>query len=470
MSNFQIVTLVLIFSGGVIIGLSAAYTHNLINKLKIGKYKPRWKVLFGLMLLFSLGYFIVVGIIIAGNISTVYTVTGLIFFFGALFVYLTVWTGLNTIEDLLETTVSKDYVENIIRSMADTLIVIDADKESTIRTVNQATVNLLGYDEEELVGVSIGKIIDPEILNKLKTDMLSKGKTFLSIETTYKTKSGKDIPVSLSATLLKKSKGEPEGVIYVARDIREQKEAERKINEYLEQLKQLNASKDRFFSIIAHDLKNPFTGVLGAAEILASDAGEMEREEIKEFANALYKQTKSIYDLLENLLEWSRIQTGRIKYSPTNCNVADCVNKVLNIYESLADKKGVKISYNGSNNIKVFADENMMDTVLRNLLSNAIKFTPEGGKVTIDVKDTGNEYVEVSVADNGVGIPEAVQEKLFKIDEQVTTTGTNDETGTGLGLILCKELVEKNGGKLTLKSKPGEGTTFTFTLPKSQVN
>jgi len=468
METIQLINLVLTISGGLIIALSASYTFKLLNKIRTNKYLKRWKFLLGMMILFSLGYFAMAVIVIVGKTDALHPVTAIIFFLGALFVYLTVWTGINTIEDLLQTTVSKDYVENIIKSMADTLIVINADQDASIRTVNRATINLLGYNADELVGESVNKIIDPEILSKLKTGVLTESDTSLSIETTYKTKSGEEIPVSLSATTLKTPKGETEGVIYVAKDIRERKEAERKIKEYVAQLKQLNASKDRFFSIIAHDLRNPFTGVLGAADILANDAPTMDKKEIGEFADALYKQSKSIYDLLENLLEWSRIQTGRIEYNPVVCNASKCINKALNIYDGLSAKKKINLLFTNGENLEVFADENMMFTVLRNLISNAIKFTPEGGTVSINTKDAQNNFVEISVKDTGVGIPLEMQNKLFKIDEHVSTKGTNEEEGTGLGLILCKELVEKNGGKIKVESKPKEGTTFTFTLPKGK--
>ena len=223
MESMELITLVLIISGGLIIALSAWYTFQLLKKIKTNKYLSRWKFLLGMMLLFSLGYFTTALIIILQDSSVLHPIAAVIFFLGALFVYLTSWTGINTIEDLLATTVSKDYVENIIKSMADTLIVINADQDASIRTVNRATINLLGYDTDELVGKSINQIIDLEILDKLKTDVLTGSNTSLSIETTYKTKSGEAIPVSLSATTLQTPKGNVEGVIYVAQDIRERK-------------------------------------------------------------------------------------------------------------------------------------------------------------------------------------------------------------------------------------------------------
>ena len=466
MDNVQLITVLLVIGGGIIICFPVYYTFKLLRFIKTSKYISYWKFLLILMVFFCLSYFVVAGIIISGDVSFVYALTGLIFFYVAFFVYLTVWTGKNTIEDLLNTTVSKNYVENIIKSMADTLIVINADNNATIKTINNAAVNLLGYERPELVGSSIDSILDSSTLDSVKKETISDSKQLSKVETTYRTKSGEEIPVSISATVLKNTHGEIEGAIYVARDIRQQKEAEQKIKEYVEQLKQLNANKDRFFSIIAHDLRNPFTAVLGFSDILAKDAGKMDGETIKEFSSNLYSQSKAIYDLLENLLDWARIQTGSVKFNPVNIDLHRFVNEATGIYNNLVNQKKVELNINCDPEIKVFADENMLSTVFRNLTSNAIKFTNEGGSILIDAKEIDDKFVEVSVRDNGVGISLGDQEKLFKIDEHLSTKGTNNEEGTGLGLILCKDLVNKNGGKINMESEAGKGTTFKFTIPK----
>jgi len=467
MDSVQLITLLLIIGGGIIICFPVYYTFKLLRFIKTSKYISYWKFLLGLMVFFCLSYFVVAGILISGNESFVYALTGLIFFYVAFFVYLTVWTGKNTIEDLLNTTVSRNYVENIIKSMADTLIVINADETSTIKTINNAAVNLLGYERPELVGSSIDSILDSSTLESVKKETISDSNRLSKVETNYRTKSGEDIPVSISATVLKNTHGENEGAIYVARDIRQQKEAERKIKEYVEQLKQLNASKDKFFSIIAHDLRNPFTAVLGLSDILAKDAHELNPDQIKEFSSGLYSQSKAIFDLLENLLEWSRIQTGRMEYDPENINLCEFVKELMGVFGSLVSQKKIELNINCDPGIRVFADENMLSTVFRNLTSNAIKFTNEAGSIFIDVKEFDDKFVEVSVKDTGIGISLDDREKLFKIDEHLSTKGTNNEEGTGLGLILCKDLVIKNGGKINLESEEGKGTTFKFTIPKS---
>jgi len=464
MDNVQLITVLLVIGGGIIICFPIYYTFGLLKFIKKSKYVHRWRFILSLMIFFCISYFVVAGILITGNISFVYALTGIIFFYVAFFVYLTVWTGKSTIEDLLN---AKDYVENIIKSMADTLIVINADEDATIKTINNAAVNLLGYQRPELVGTSMESILDSTILDSIKKETINDSKNLSKVETNYKAKSGEEIPVSISATVLIDTIGEIEGAIYVARDIRQQKEAERRIKEYVEQLKQLNASKDRFFSIIAHDIRSPFTAVLGLADILAKDAQDLNPDEIKEFSSNLHSQSKAIYDLLENLLEWARMQTGRVKFNPVNIDLHRFVNEATGIYSGLVNQKKVDLNITCDPGIKVFADENMLSTVFRNLTSNAIKYTNEGGSILIDTKEIDDNFVEVSVRDNGVGISLDDQEKLFKIDEHLSTKGTNNEEGTGLGLILCKDLVNKNGGEITMDSEAGKGTTFKFTVPKS---
>ncbi len=425
------------------------------------------------MIFFTIGYLVVIVLELTLEQSILDLIVGFIFFFGSLFVFLTVYVGKKTIIDLIETTVSKSFVENIIKSMADTLIVINIDKNATIKTVNNATLNLLGFGSEDLIGQPVTKVLSEEIVSIANLKNLKELESIVDIETRYKTKSGSEVPVSFSASVLKNSFGELEGVIFVGKDIRERKEAEAKINEYIAKLKQselslkeLNASKDKFFSIIAHDLRNPFSAVLGFSEILSNDVKQLSKEEIEEFASHLYKQSKTIFDLLENLLTWSRVQTGRMQYNPANFSISQCIENVADVYESVAQKKGIVIEYCKDEEI-VFADEDMIFTVIRNLVSNAIKFTKPGGKICVELKKQ-NDFIELIVADTGIGVSGNDIEKLFKIDIQHSTIGTGDEKGTGLGLILCKELVTLNGGKISVESKLGQGTKFFFTVQRSK--
>lgn len=472
---FNSISSVLILLGALIMTAAIILTIYTIKILPAKRHIKSWNILLLLMVVFMLGYLGTVYVFFLGRYELIVLITGGVFFFGALFVLITVNTGRKTIKDLLVTTVSKTYVESIIKSMADTLIVINIDGNSTIKTVNNATLNLLKYSEEEMIGHSVEKIFEYTALDQIDLDELSSMDIIENVETTYRTKDGEHVPVSFSASVLRNVRGEVDGVIYVAKDIRERKVAERKIQNYVSQLKEsqnqlkeLNASKDKFFSIIAHDIRNPFAGVLGYSEILANDAEKMSKEELAEFSSSLFSQAKSIFDLLENLLSWSRLQTGRMPVNPVNLRLNEKICDVFDLYESVAEKKNITLSCNREHPIDVFADKEMMYTVLRNLTSNALKFTNEGGRVEIIAVELDDGSFEISVSDSGIGISEENIKKLFKIDVQHTQKGTSDEEGTGLGLILCHELVKRNGGEIRVESELGNGTTFKFTIPKAK--
>ncbi len=236
-----------------------------------------------------------------------------------------------------------------------------------------------------------------------------------------------------------------------------------------QELKELNASKDKFFSIIAHDLKNPFQGLLGLSEVLIENAELLSHEEIISSMKEVNNAAQTLFKLLENLLHWSRIQLGRLEYKPENINLKNLVDNEFIALKGLAAQKQILISNNIPDDVLVYVDSNMIATVLRNLISNAIKFTHPGGSVTVSTVNL-MQNVLVQVSDTGIGMTRDEIQKLFKIDVQFTKHGTSNETGTGLGLILCKELVEKNKGKIEVDSEPGKGTLFTITLPKHFEN
>lgn len=233
-------------------------------------------------------------------------------------------------------------------------------------------------------------------------------------------------------------------------------------------LKTLNATKDKFFSIIAHDLKSPYNAVLGFSDILLKQVDEMDRQEIKKFAGIIRHSANVAVDLLMNLMVWSQSQTGKLKYSPEMFDIVKLVQEMELLFMDVARQKNIELKRNFPDQAVVFADYAMVGTILRNLVSNAIKFTQSGGRVTISAEKKRTELV-VSVTDTGVGISEENREKLFRIDESYSTSGTRNEKGTGLGLILCREFVEKHGGRIWVESKtapsPESGSTFSFTLP-----
>ena len=231
------------------------------------------------------------------------------------------------------------------------------------------------------------------------------------------------------------------------------------------QLKQINATKDKFFSIIAHDLKNPFNGILGFSNILMEEAKDMDLPTIQEYADMINRAATQVFRLLENLLSWARIQQGQIPFNPTTLSLKEVANEATEILIEIANKKKIRIIDHIPEQITVQADGDMLKTVIRNIVSNALKFTAANGKVELIAVENKNS-VEISIKDNGKGMTKENANKLFKIDTNYITRGTEEEEGTGLGLILCKEFIEKHQGKIWVESELDRGSTFKFTLPK----
>ncbi len=238
-----------------------------------------------------------------------------------------------------------------------------------------------------------------------------------------------------------------------------------------EAMARTNADKDKFFSIVAHDLKGPFTPVMGNAELLAQMADVLPTAEIQKMSQSIHRSARTVFRLLENLLTWARMQMGRMEYQPQDLSLKQTAAQTVDVLTATANQKGVTLHNSISADMFVYADPNMLDTVIRNVTNNAIKFTPKGGQVTIEAQPQpvneadATPQIAVAITDTGVGISPENLDKLFKLDSQHTTTGTDKESGTGLGLLLCKELVEQHGGQIWVESTGGEGTTVRFTIP-----
>ncbi len=243
---------------------------------------------------------------------------------------------------------------------------------------------------------------------------------------------------------------------------------EEKVKERTAELSIANASKDKFFSIIAHDLKNPFNALLGLTEFLIGDWENIDEATKIELLTDLQKTSKNTYSLLQNLLEWSRSQTGIITVKASSIDMSNLVDETISILKKQAEIKEIEIINDLAEGSSCFADKNMVSTVLRNLVSNAIKFTPHKGKIRIEGKKDGSNFLFM-VEDNGTGMDAYTKSKLFDITEKVKQLGTDHEEGTGLGLILCKEFIEKNGGSIDVESEPNEGSRFMVTIPASEL-
>nr|NQU92835.1 CHASE domain-containing protein [Bacteroidota bacterium] len=256
-------------------------------------------------------------------------------------------------------------------------------------------------------------------------------------------------------------------VILQAYDITDQKKFQQELAKYAKNLKELNATKDRFFSIIAHDLKSPFNQILGFSELLLNEYDEMTLEERKKMIGIINSSSNQTVWLINNLLNWSQSQRGLLKYNPEPINLKYHVTENIKTFSNTALAKDISLSLDIDENLVVISDSDMLSTILRNLLSNAIKFTPKGGSVIINTNQLHGErenLFEVVVADTGTGIDAENMGRLFAIDSNISKDGTGAEKGTGLGLILCRELVEKMGQTIRAESEPGKGSRFIFTL------
>ena len=240
-----------------------------------------------------------------------------------------------------------------------------------------------------------------------------------------------------------------------------------KIEKYSTTLAEMNESKNKFFSIIAHDIKSPFVGFLGLTKMLAEDSEHLSKDEIQAFAKSMQKSANNLFELLENLLDWANSESSINKFQPEKVNVSDIIIKNIELFHETASNKQIVLKNHITKDTTVLADVRMLDVILRNLISNAIKFSRHGGEIivgTIDTKKLSGKYT-IYIKDNGLGISESEVHDIFKINKKISNLGTDGEKGTGLGLILCKQFIEKNNGEIWVESILNEGTTFYFTLP-----
>ena len=239
----------------------------------------------------------------------------------------------------------------------------------------------------------------------------------------------------------------------------------KKTKEYAVKLEEANNTKDKFFSIIAHDLKNPFNTLIGYSDLLKSEFREYGQNEIQQHLSTIYDTSVKGYNLLENLLKWSQTQTNKIEFEPVKINLHEIVQTCIDDIEHQSQFKDIEVHNDVPKTYNIIADENLLKTILRNLINNAVKYTPRNGYIAISsVKD--DMSFEISVKDSGIGMTENELNNLFKIDQISSKPGTDKEKGSGLGLVLCKEFVEKHGGKIWVESDLETGSVFKFTIPK----
>jgi two-component system sensor histidine kinase/response regulator len=366
-------------------------------------------------------------------------------------------------EELLKA--SEEKFRQLIENSFDMIVLLDSN--GIQHFVSESCEKILGYRQEELINIPvIQQMIHPDDQEKVMSEFqIAIKKGYGGIQYRHRHKNGGWVYLEAFGT---NQLNNPyiNSLVLNVRDITERKNAEEALAESEARLRELNATKDKFFSIIAHDLRSPFHSIIGFSNLLVRQIQKKDNVGIEKYAWIIQNSAERTMDLLMNLLEWSRSQTGRMEFSPEYIEIVELINKVTKLLSDSAQQKSITISRELPHNAPVFADKAMIGTILRNLISNAVKFTNPGGKIVISAEQKQDELM-VSVCDSGVGIKKHAIGKLFRIDKSYSTIGTQNEKGTGLGLLLCKEFVIKHGGKIWIESELGRGSEFHFTIPKA---
>ena len=372
---------------------------------------------------------------------------------------------------------SEEKYRNITENIDDFLFTFER-VDTHLRPVfyTSSVEKITGYTQTDLLSDSklFLKIIHPDDLKIIKNKIanLFKSKIQLSSEFELRiiNKHGNIVWVRIKLNLLRDREGTIQKLYGLVNDISLRKKAEDELKKSTDNLVKLNETKDRFISIISHDLRTPFSSILGFTDLLLNDEG-LTDEEKKQYVTFIRESSSSMLSLVNSLLDWTRLQTGRIKFEPEKSSVFKIINKSLNTLKGTAFQKGIKLKSLVPEDVFVFIDEDLILQVFNNLISNAVKFTNRNGNIVISVSPSDTlRFLEFSVKDDGTGIQKEDLDKLFKVDSKFTSEGTAGERGSGLGLSLVKEIIEKHGGRVWVESEYGYGSDFKFTLPVASAN
>ena len=347
----------------------------------------------------------------------------------------------------------------------------DINVQTGDAVVNAEYASMLGYDPETFKETtSLWKErLHPEDKKIAANDYMNyiEGRTSeFRVEFRQKTSDNNWIWIlSVGKIVEYDSEGKPLRMLGTHLDITERKKAEVEIAQKNEELLNLIATKDKFFSIIAHDLRNPFNSFLGLTQIMAEELPSLTMAQIQGISMTMSKSATNLYRLLENLLQWAQMQQGLVPFNPDAVSLQMIVDECIEMIQESAKSKEIELATDIPDGLEVFADGDMLQTVIRNLVSNAVKFTSKGGKISVSAKATIGNSIEISIKDSGIGMSQTMIDHLFRIDVKTNRLGTEGESSTGLGLMLCKEFVEKNGGKIWVESEVDKGSVFYFTIP-----
>jgi PAS domain S-box-containing protein len=343
------------------------------------------------------------------------------------------------------------------------------DLKGNLFKVNSQMASIFGYSTAELEQMNVNdiahsnsKVVSPEFIKNSTNGTISQ----TEFEKSYFHKNGSIICCLVRSSLIKDENNNPLFFISHIQDITDKKIAENVLFEQKEELQKLNSEKDKFFSIIAHDLINPFNSIINFSNLLEGHVKNKENEEIEEISKIIHRSSNRMMNLLVNLMEWSQSKTGRMEFVPTHFEMEDLINDAILLFDETAKQKNISILKSIKLSKPILADRNMLFTVVRNLISNAIKYSNIYGIINITVEENKG-VLDVSVSDNGVGMEYERIQKLFQLNEIYSTLGTEREKGTGLGLILCKEFIEKHNGKIWVESTINKGSVINFSIPIS---
>jgi len=372
---------------------------------------------------------------------------------------------------------SEEKYRNLIENIDDFLYTLERSRLFFKPVFFTSSVNkITGFSQTEMLNdiKHLLKIIHPDDLINVKENLksFSKSRTKLSTELEFRiiNKQGNIVWVRNKLSVMRNEKGEVQKVYGLVSDISLRKKAEEELKKSTQNLVKLNETKDRFISIISHDLRTPFSSILGFTDLILNDDTLSDKER-NQYVNYIQESSNAMLSLVNSLLDWTRLQTGRIRFEPEKIEVSEIIVKSINALAGAAFQKNISISSTVQENLFIYVDKDLVGQVFNNLLSNAIKFTREDGSIIISAAPSQHSrFYEFSVKDTGVGIRPADAKKLFVVDTKFTTEGTAGEKGTGLGLSLVKEIIEKHEGTIRIESEPGLGSNFLFTLPVAAAN
>ncbi len=366
-----------------------------------------------------------------------------------------------------------DTLSYLSRGFNDFIIIIDYTDFQKPNYYSDNIEEIIGYRAEELESFpdKIHSLIDIEDYENVRNILVNlesnSNKNYISLEYKINSKDGRKIWLRELLKVIRNTEGEITEKHSILFNITSLKEKQIELEKQNELLKEANAAKDKFISIISHDLRAPFTTLLGFSEILLNEK-ELSEEERNEYLKYIYEASKTELNLINCLLDWSRLQTGKIKVEPTRLNVKTTIANAITSLTPVSIRKNIEIKMDIPPNLFMYADERLINQAILNLVSNAVRFTPKGKEVQITSQRFKEGMIEIIVIDQGTGIPEEGQSKLFKIDQKFITPGTEGEKGSGLGLTLVKEIIDKHGGEVWFYSKVGEGSEFHVTIPEAK--